>query len=158
MVWLHPCRVGLECCKEIKWLGFKPGHEYTRNCTIKNISPDVLHLSWTLPNSRLFVLEYPEPIDLSPGMSYTLKVSSPGGSNLLLAVPAICATHSGLLSFWQVAFCPLKLEPLEDQISFLCQKGRFVVPLRVCLPAVRLEVSEGKCRPLACQATMRIHS
>ena len=93
MGFVTPCRVGLECCKEIKWLGFRPGREYTRNCTLKNISPDVLHLSWTLPTSRLFVLEYPELIDLSPGMSYTLKVSSLVSTNLLLAVPAVCATQ-----------------------------------------------------------------
>ena len=141
-----PCRVGLECCKEIKWLECKPGREYTRNCTIKNISPDVLHLSWTLPTSRLFVLEYPEPIDLSPGMSYTVKVCSLTNNFLLLAVPvAVLTCH---LSLWQVAFCPLRPEPLEDQISFLCQRGRFVLPLRVCLPSVRLEVTRHL--PLGC--------
>lgn len=71
-----PCSVGLECCKEIKWLGCKPGCEYSRNCTIKNVTSDILHLSWTLPTSKLFVLEYPEPIALSPGMSYTMKVGN----------------------------------------------------------------------------------
>ena len=90
-----PCRVGLECCKEIRWLECKPGHEYTRNCTIKNISPDVAHLSWTLPTSRLFVLEYPEPIDLSPGMSYSIKVCS-FTSNIPLLAVCIAVSYSRL--------------------------------------------------------------
>ena len=68
------CRLGVECCEEVKWLGWRSGHEYTHTLTIKNLASDVLHLSWRLPSSVLFVMEYPEPITLSPGMSYNLKV------------------------------------------------------------------------------------
>lgn len=70
----RPYRLGLECCKEIKWLGWKTGQEHGRTLSLKNVSSDVLHLRWSMPASKLFVLEYPEPIDLSPGMSYNLKV------------------------------------------------------------------------------------
>lgn len=41
----------------------------------------------------------------------------------------------------QVAFCPVRQEPLDDQLNFQCQRGQFAVPLKVCLPAVRLEVT-----------------
>ena len=68
------CRLGLECRNEVKWLGWRAGQEFGRNLNIKNVSADLLHLSWSTPASKAFVLEYPEPIHLSPGMSYNLKV------------------------------------------------------------------------------------
>ncbi|KAL0051980.1 hypothetical protein WJX82_005745 [Trebouxia sp. C0006] len=108
-------RLGLECCKEMKWLGWRVGQEYGRTVTVKNLSADLLHLSWSIPATKSFVLEYPEPIHLSPGMSYSLKVT----------------------------FCPTRQEPCEDQIQFVCQHGQFSVPLRACLPSVKLDVPEA---------------
>ncbi|KAL0033550.1 hypothetical protein WJX79_003070 [Trebouxia sp. C0005] len=108
-------RLGLECCKEMKWLGWKVGQDYGRTVTIKNLSAELLHLSWSTPATKSFVLEYPEPIHLSPGMSYSLKVT----------------------------FCPTRQEPCEDHIQFVCQHGQFAVPLRACLPSVKLEVPEA---------------
>ena len=58
----------------MKWLGWRVGQEYGRTVTVKNLSADLLHLSWSIPATKSFVLEYPEPIHLSPGMSYSLKV------------------------------------------------------------------------------------
>lgn len=58
----------------MKWLGWKVGQDYGRTVTIKNLSAELLHLSWSTPATKSFVLEYPEPIHLSPGMSYSLKV------------------------------------------------------------------------------------
>ncbi|DBA87452.1 TPA: hypothetical protein ACH3X1_004491 [Trebouxia sp. C0004] len=76
----------------MKWLGWRVGQEYGRKVTIKNLSADLLHLSWSIPATKSFVLEYPEPIHLSPGMSYSLKVPEALDFGLAPVKDEICRT------------------------------------------------------------------
>jgi hypothetical protein len=65
---------GLECSDSVEWKGWRPGGEYTKTITIRNVSPKTVKFKYKQPGSKAFSMEFPEFIKLSAGMHYPLKV------------------------------------------------------------------------------------
>ena len=76
-------RYGIECVEELTWHKWQLGGEYTKTLVVKNVSQQVQKITYKLPASKMFSMEYPVPLKLSPGMSHTIRVRalcSPCGS------------------------------------------------------------------------------
>jgi cilia- and flagella-associated protein 65 len=106
------CSFGLDCVEKLVWKGWKPGGEYLRTVTVRNVSVSAVRLKYKLPSTKYFSMGFPEPINLVPGMSHAI----------------------------QITFRPVKMAPYDDEVHIITNRGSF--PVKICAetPAVRLEV------------------
>ncbi len=106
-------RYGLMCEEFLQWSGstWSPGGEFTKRLTLLNTTARTLHVRYTLPTTKLFFMEFPDKIELSPGLSVSLDVR----------------------------FRPVRFEEYYDSITFTTDHGSFSVPIRALL--ARLAVS-----------------
>jgi len=108
-------RFGVSCVDGLEWrAGWEPGGEYTKQLVIKNVSTKAMKISYKLPDSKYFSMAFPEPIQLTPGLSKSL----------------------------QVIFRPVLLEAYDDFVTFFTEKGSFVVPIRAAIPCIHSKVPE----------------
>lgn len=105
---------GIEAVSGLRWQGWEPGQEYTKNITLKNVRVKTQKLKFKGPNSRFFTTLYPQPIVLSAGTSFTLPVT----------------------------FRPLEKTLYADQVEFLTNEGRFAIAVEATLPQFEVEVAE----------------
>ena len=103
---------GIDCADILEWRMWTPGGEYTLNLNMKNVSTKPLKLKYKLPATKYFSMDFPEPIKLSPGMSFPVKVT----------------------------FRPVKKETYDDYIEFITATGGFRIPIRATLPLVKMVV------------------
>ena len=104
----------------IEWKHWQAGGEYTRTFVVKNVSKKSQRLKYKLPATKYFSMEFPEPINLSPGMSQTVTIT----------------------------FRPIRIEQYDDFIEFvsiphgagISGGNSFFVPVRAKLPVVSLNV------------------
>eukprot|EP00743_Colponemidia_sp_Colp-15_P004902 GILK01005283.1.p1 GENE.GILK01005283.1~~GILK01005283.1.p1 ORF type:complete len:1742 (+),score=283.35 GILK01005283.1:94-5319(+) len=108
-------RYGVDCGNDLLWKDWVPGGEIVKKLIIKNVSKKTQNLKYTLPVTKYFSMEYPEPIKLHPGMSKTVSIS----------------------------FRPIRLEPYADYIEFTTDHGRFYVPVKAIVPQVAIRVTES---------------
>jgi hypothetical protein len=94
------------------WRGWKPGGEYERVLTVRNVSTRTIKLKYKLPTSKYFSMAFPEPIKLVAGMSYPVRV----------------------------LFRPVKLEHCEDVVQFTVGAAVFSVSISAFVPTVSLEI------------------
>ena len=103
---------GIDCADILEWRMWTPGGEYQLNLNMKNVSTKPLKLKYKLPATKYFSMDFPDPIKLSPGMSFAVKVT----------------------------FRPVKKETYDDYIEFITATGGFRIPIRATLPLVKLQV------------------
>ena len=66
---------GIDCPECIEWKHWQAGGEYTRTFVVKNVSKKSQRLKYKLPATKYFSMEFPETINLSPGMSQTVTIT-----------------------------------------------------------------------------------
>lgn len=66
---------GLSLPEALVWRHWAPGGEYTRKLVIKNVSTHAIRFNYKLNQTKVFSMDFPEPVRLSPGMTYALKAS-----------------------------------------------------------------------------------
>ena len=60
---------------QLQWhAGWEPGGEYTKQLVIKNLSSKAMSIKYKLPESKYFSMAFPEPIQLTTGLSKTVQV------------------------------------------------------------------------------------
>ncbi|XP_043852035.1 cilia- and flagella-associated protein 65 [Dromiciops gliroides] len=101
---------GIQVVESLVWKNWELGKEITKNLTLKNINMKTQKLKYRLPRTKFFFTVYPQPIFLSPGMSFTLPI----------------------------IFRPLEEKEYVDQLCFIMAEGEFSVELRAILPSHQL--------------------
>ncbi|XP_044890430.1 cilia- and flagella-associated protein 65 isoform X2 [Felis catus] len=97
---------GIEVAEELQWKGWALGKEVTKNLTLKNISLKIQKMKYRSPKTKFFFTVIPQPILLSPGITFTLPI----------------------------IFRPLEEKEYVDQLWFEKAEGMFCVDLRATLP------------------------
>jgi hypothetical protein len=70
-------RSGVECLDKLEWHDWKVGEEIKQNLSLKNVGRDVITLKYKLPADRQFILGYPDPVKLYPGVPHVVQVIFP---------------------------------------------------------------------------------
>jgi len=97
----------------IIWSGWQPGEDCVKYIRLKNITLAAIRIEYCLPRTSFFYMEFPQPIDIYPGMTAKLRVS----------------------------FRPIRLEPYRDVVTFSTKKGeKFVLHLKANVPALVVEL------------------
>ena len=68
-------RFGLSCSDRLNWAGWDVGGDYQKTLVVTNVTTEVLHFKYILPENKSFFMEYPEVITLSPGMTFGVKIN-----------------------------------------------------------------------------------
>ncbi|XP_037379967.1 cilia- and flagella-associated protein 65 [Talpa occidentalis] len=97
---------GIEVAEELQWKGWELGKEITKNLVLKNLSFKTQKMKYRPPKSKFFFTIIPQPIFLSPGITFTLPI----------------------------IFRPLEEKEYLDQLWFEKEEGVFSVHLRATLP------------------------
>ena len=105
---------GIDTVEGLRWYGgaWKPPGEFICKMAVKNVSPQVLHMRYKLPESKMFSMRFPKPFTLSPGTHFDLDVT----------------------------FRPLTTEEYTDFVEFKSETGVFRVPLTARLAKLEVEV------------------
>ena len=53
---------------------WKPGGEYKKKLTIKNLGTKVIKVQYELPETKFFSMDFPQVITLSPGVHVPLEI------------------------------------------------------------------------------------
>ncbi|KFZ53528.1 Coiled-coil domain-containing protein 108, partial [Antrostomus carolinensis] len=97
---------GIEVPKTLRWHGWELGKETIKHLILKNVHEKTQKLSYRCPSTQSFFTVFPQPITLSPGMSFTLPI----------------------------IFRPTEKREYEDSICFKKAEGEFFVTLCATLP------------------------
>eukprot|EP00976_Prorocentrum_cordatum_P045158 912152-Prorocentrum_minimum.AAC.3 len=103
---------GIETVECLEWRKWEVGGEYPRHLVLKNTGTTTQKISYKLPSTMYFTMDYPNPVKLCAGMSFSI----------------------------QVTFRPVKREKYDDYIEITCNSGTFYVPVRASLPYADLQV------------------
>ncbi|KAM5228716.1 cilia- and flagella-associated protein 65 [Ctenodactylus gundi] len=101
---------GIEVAEELQWKGWELGKETSRNLVLKNLSLKTQKMKYRPPKTKFFFTVIPQPIFLSPGITFTLPI----------------------------VFRPLEKKEYMDQLWFEKEEGVFRVDLRATLPYHKL--------------------
>ncbi|KAK2497054.1 hypothetical protein MC885_001204 [Smutsia gigantea] len=101
---------GIEVAEELQWKGWELGKEITKNLALKNLSLKIQKMNYRPPKTKFFFTVIPQPIFLSPGITFTLPI----------------------------IFRPLEEKDYVDQLWFEKAEGMFCVDLRATLPCYSL--------------------
>ncbi|XP_008823962.1 cilia- and flagella-associated protein 65 isoform X2 [Nannospalax galili] len=101
---------GIEVTEELQWKGWELGKETTRNLVLKNLSLKIQKMKYRPPKTKFFFTVIPQPIFLSPGITFTLPI----------------------------IFRPLEEKEYMDELWFEKEEGIFRVSLRATLPFHKL--------------------
>eukprot|EP00833_Pecoramyces_ruminatium_P004966 jgi/Orpsp1_1/1178998/evm.model.c7180000067523.1 len=66
---------GVDCLSDIVFSKWKVGNEYVKALTIKNITTKTQKIKYILPNSKIFLLDFPQTITLCAGMSTSIPIT-----------------------------------------------------------------------------------
>ncbi|RNF06455.1 hypothetical protein TraAM80_03909 [Trypanosoma rangeli] len=107
-------KLGIDCVSRILWRHWEPNNEYVKKIRIMNAESWPQTIKYEQPLRRnVFLLEFPEPVTLSSGMSFDLEVR----------------------------FCPTELVELQDVVKVtVVGRGSFTVRLECQTPYARLLV------------------
>lgn len=105
---------GIDLTTEIVWKGWGIGGEISKSLILKNITTRTQHITYKIPKTVYFFMNFPEKIKLSPGMSHTLDIK----------------------------FRPLEYTAYCDTMEVVTEKGNFKVELKALLPSVKLIVPD----------------
>ncbi|KAH9495755.1 Cilia- and flagella-associated protein 65 [Bulinus truncatus] len=113
---LVPDRVnyfGIELLDKLIWKGWQHGTEYSKTLVIKNLSGKTIKLTYRAPETRFFAIDFPKPVFLSSGASFSLLIS----------------------------FRPLEHIQYDDKITFELKDGKtFSVILKAVLPVIDISI------------------
>ncbi|XP_013375236.1 PREDICTED: coiled-coil domain-containing protein 108 isoform X3 [Chinchilla lanigera] len=101
---------GIEVAEELQWKGWELGKETSRNLVLKNRTLKIQKIKYRPPKTKFFFTVIPQPIFLSPGITFTLPI----------------------------VFRPLEEKEYMDQVWFEKEEGMFSVDLRATLPYHKL--------------------
>ncbi|KAM8900796.1 cilia- and flagella-associated protein 65 isoform 3-T7 [Lycaon pictus] len=101
---------GIEVAEELQWKGWRLGKEITKNLALKNLTLKIQKMKYRPPKTKFFFTVIPQPIFLSPGITFTLPI----------------------------IFRPLEEKEYADQLWFEKEEGMFYVDLRATLPCHNL--------------------
>jgi cilia- and flagella-associated protein 65 len=92
---------GIDCCDSLCFRPgtWKPGGEYKKKLTIKNLSTKVIKVKYELPETKFFSMDFPEVITLSPGVHVPLEI----------------------------VFRPIVYEEYYDFVTFKTENGKFKI-------------------------------
>jgi hypothetical protein len=92
---------------EVVWPKWEVGGDFKQTLVIKNVGKECVVLTYKLPATKLFFMNFPETKRLSPGLAMSVEVS----------------------------FRPAKREYCEQLLEFSCNKSNtFFIKLRATLP------------------------
>ena len=92
---------------EVVWPKWEVGGDFKQTLIIKNVGKECVVLTYKLPATKLFFMNFPETKRLSPGLAMSVEVS----------------------------FRPAKREYCEQLLQFSCNKSStFFIKLRATLP------------------------
>ncbi|XP_004402829.1 PREDICTED: coiled-coil domain-containing protein 108 [Odobenus rosmarus divergens] len=97
---------GIEVVEVLQWQGWTLGKEITKSLALKNLSLKTQKMTYRSPKTKFFFTVIPQPILLSPGITFTLPI----------------------------IFRPLEEKEYMDQLWFEKEEGMFCVDLRATLP------------------------
>lgn len=69
-------RPGIEYTRELHWSDWKCGDEVCKDVVLRNTTTEVIRVQYKLPEDRQFVVGFPKPLKLYPGIPLTVKVAS----------------------------------------------------------------------------------
>ncbi|XP_040609232.1 cilia- and flagella-associated protein 65 isoform X3 [Mesocricetus auratus] len=101
---------GIEVAEELQWKGWELGKESTRNLSLKNLSLKIQKIKYRPPKTKFFFTILPQPIFLSPGITFTLPIT----------------------------FRPLEEKEYTDRLWLEKEEGVFCVSLKASLPCHKL--------------------
>ncbi|XXQ34317.1 HYDIN/VesB/CFA65-like Ig-like domain-containing protein [Plasmodiophora brassicae] len=101
---------GIDCGSSLVWRGWTIGGQFNKVVTFRNVSSGVKTLSYKLPSTKTFYMEYPQPVKLHPGMSFSTTVS----------------------------FRPTAFEAYFDVIEVTTNGDTFLLPIRACIPGMSM--------------------
>eukprot|EP00884_Botryococcus_braunii_P001057 jgi/Botrbrau1/10952/Bobra.0383s0007.1 len=67
--------LGIEHTKELHWRDWNCGDEIVKAVVLRNNTTEIIRLEYKLPKDRQFVVEYPKPLKLYPGISMSIQVT-----------------------------------------------------------------------------------
>ncbi|RNF19895.1 uncharacterized protein Tco025E_03962 [Trypanosoma conorhini] len=107
-------RLGIDCVGRVVWRQWEPNNEYVKKIRILNVDSRPQTVKYEQPLRRkVFLLDFPEPVTLSSGMSFDLEVR----------------------------FCPTELVGLQDAVRVtVAGRGGFTVRLECETPYAKLLV------------------
>jgi hypothetical protein len=95
--------------------GWVVGGDYLRYICIHNVSNRMLRISYQLPRSKYFSMEYPDPVDIAPGITYKLLIN----------------------------FRPVQTLEYHDYVTIISHTqpnpGNFYIPIKALLPKISYE-------------------
>ncbi|NXH10513.1 CFA65 protein, partial [Bucco capensis] len=126
---------GIEVAKTLRWHGWELGKEMIKHLSLKNVHEKTQKLRYRCPSTQFFFTVFPQPITLSPGMSFTLPI----------------------------IFRPTEKREYEDSICFKKAEGEFSITLRATLPQPSLSLPAAVQLPLcavhnATETTFPLHN
>lgn len=107
-------KFGIECESQVIFEGWEAGGEFVRNLVLRNVSLHVQKIKYKLPVAKCFILPYPDPIKLAPGMAITLPVN----------------------------FTPLSNDPIVDFIDVFAKAGSFQVAVKAFVRDVSVSIPQ----------------
>ncbi|XP_060049853.1 cilia- and flagella-associated protein 65-like [Erinaceus europaeus] len=106
---------GIKVPELLKWKGWHLGMEVSKNLVLKNLSLSTQKIKYRPPKTKFFFTVIPQPIFLSPGITFTLPI----------------------------IFRPLEKKEYADQLWFEKEEGAFCVDLRATLPCHTLSCPQS---------------
>ena len=94
---------------------WKPGGEYKKKLTIKNLGTKVIKVQYELPETKFFSMDFPQVITLSPGVHVPLEI----------------------------VFRPIVYEEYFDFVTFKTENGRFKISVSAQVAKMSMEFPDS---------------
>jgi hypothetical protein len=106
---------GIDCISDVVFSKWKVGNEYVKALTLKNITTKTQKIKYVLPNSKTFLLDFPQTITLCAGMSASILIT----------------------------FIPEEKKIYKDVLPIDCSFGRFYINISSAIPKHAIEIPKS---------------
>ncbi|ORX76894.1 hypothetical protein BCR32DRAFT_295949 [Anaeromyces robustus] len=103
---------GIDCISDVVFSKWKVGNEYVKVLTIKNITTKTQKIKYCLPDSKIFLLDFPQTITLCAGMSASIPIT----------------------------FIPEEKKIYKEILPIDCSYGRFYINLSSSIPKHSIDI------------------
>ncbi|ORX51756.1 hypothetical protein BCR36DRAFT_287578 [Piromyces finnis] len=103
---------GIDCLSEVVFSKWNIGNEYVKVLSIKNITTKTQKIKYVLPNSKIFLLDFPQTITLCAGMSASIPIT----------------------------FIPEEKKIYEETLPIDCSFGRFYISISSTIPKHSIDI------------------
>jgi hypothetical protein len=106
---------GIDCISDVVFSKWKVGNEYVKALTIKNITTKTQKIKYVLPDSKVFLLDFPHTITLCAGMSTSIPIT----------------------------FIPEEKKIYEEVLPVDCSFGRFYINISSSIPKHAIDIPKS---------------